>query len=54
MEKAGYAFKNVAKAEPLKKKGCENAECFPCSKGGGHCRKNGARYGFLYETCHRA
>ena len=26
----------MAKAEPLKEKGCQRAECFPCSTGGGN------------------
>ena len=54
-ERSGDAIKHVAKAEPLKKKGCENPEeCFPCSTGGGPCRKNGAGYRIRCETCHRA
>ena len=53
-ERAGDAIKHVAKAEPLKKKGCNNEECFPCSTGGGQCRKNGAGYRIRCETCHRA
>ena len=43
-ERAGDAVKHVAKAEPLKRKGCGREDCFPCSTGGGQCTKNGAGY----------
>ena len=44
----------MAKAEPLRRKGCEREDCFPCSTGGGgQCGKNGAGYRIRCETCHR-
>ena len=43
-KRAGDAVKHVAKAEPLKRKGCGREDCFLCSTGGGQCTKNGAGY----------
>ena len=31
VERAGKAMRSMAKAEPLKKKGCERDDCFPCT-----------------------
>ena len=41
----------MAKSEPLQKKGCGRAKCFPCSTGGGKCEKNGVGYKIRCETC---
>ena len=51
-ERAGDSIKHTAKPEPLKTKGCDREDCFPCSTGGGQCRKNGAGYRIRCETCH--
>ena len=49
-ERAGDSVKQVAKAEPLRSKGCGREECFPCSTGGGMCEKNGAGYKIVCLT----
>ena len=37
-ERAGDSIKHIAKAEPLRERGCEREDCFPCTKGGeGKC-----------------
>ena len=54
-ERAGNALKHLAKPEPLKKRGCERADCFICTSGGaGNCEKNGSGYLVTCETCLRA
>ena len=54
-ERAGNALKHLAKSEPLKKRGCERADCFICTSGGaGNCEKNGSGYLVTCETCLRA
>ena len=47
-------MKHVAKAEPLRSKGCGRAECFPCSTGWGKCEKNGAGSRIVCLTCQEA
>ena len=42
VERAGKAMSSLAKAEPLKIKGCNRADCFPCTTGGGNCERNGS------------
>ena len=47
VERAGTAMRSVAKAEPLKKKGCNRDVCFPCTTvtaGGGNCERNSSGY----------
>ena len=46
VERAGKSMRSNAKAEPLKEKGRQRAECFPCSTGGGNCERNGSGTGF--------
>ena len=52
-ERAGNALKHLAKSEPLRKKGCDRTDCFPCTTGGGKCMKNGSGYTIICETCLR-
>ena len=54
VERAGRAMRSMAKAEPLKKKGCRREDCFPCSSGGGNCERNGVGYKICCERCLRA
>ena len=54
MERAGKSMRSNAKAEPLKEKGRQRAECFPCSTGGGNCERNGSGYRISCERCQRA
>ena len=54
VERAGLAMRSIAKAEPLKEKGCKRADCFPCTTGGGNCERNGAGYKISCSTCLRA
>ena len=54
VERAGLAMRSIAKAEPLKEKGCRRADCFPCTTGGGNCERNGAGYKISCSTCLRA
>ena len=35
----------------LKKKGCNRADCFPCTTGSGNCEKNLSRYRITCERC---
>ena len=51
VERAGRAMRSIAKAEPLKKKGCQRADCFPCNTGGGNCERNGSGYRICCEQC---
>ena len=51
VERAGKAMRSIAKAEPLKKKGCNRADCFPCTTGGGNCERNGSGYRITCERC---
>ena len=44
VERAGKAMRSMAKAEPLKVKGCDRDDCFPCTTGGGNCERNGSGY----------
>ena len=53
-ERAGSSVKHLAKAEPLKHKGCGRDECFSCSTGGGKCEKNGVGYRITCDTCQLA
>ena len=54
-ERAGDSIKHLAKAEPLKRKGCQREECFICTSGeGGKCEKNGVGYRIECLTCQRA
>ena len=48
VERAGKAMRSMAKAEPLKKKGCERDDCFPCTTRGGNCERNGS--GMLFHN----
>ena len=52
-EKAGDSVKHVAKPEPLRKKSCGRAECFPYTTGRGKFEKNGAGYKIVCLTCLR-
>ena len=45
------AMRWIAKAEPLKKKGCQRTDCFPCNTGGGNCERNGSGYRICCEQC---
>ena len=54
VERAGLAMRSMARAEPLKEKGCKRADCFPCSTGGGNCERNGVGYKICCERCLRA
>ena len=54
VERAGLAMRSIAKAEPLKEKGCKRDDCFPCTTGGGNCERNGAGYKISCSTCLRA
>ena len=54
VERAGKAMRSMAKAEPLKKKGCERDDCFPCTTGGGNCERNGSGYRICCLGCLRA
>ena len=47
-------MRSVAKAEQLKRKGCNRADCFPCTTGGGNCERNGSGYKICCERCRRA
>ena len=51
VERAGCSIKRLAKSEPLKVKGCDRDDCFPCTTGGGKCEKNGSSYRIRCETC---
>ena len=51
VERAGKAMRSMAKAEPLKKKGCQRTDCFPCTTGGGNCERNGSGYRISCESC---
>ena len=53
-ERARNALKHLAKSEPMKMKGCDRTDCFPCTTGGGKCNKNGSGYTVTCETCLRA
>ena len=54
-ERAEDSIKHLAKAEPLRKRGCEREDCFICSSGeGGKCEKNGVGYRIECLTCQRA
>ena len=53
VERAGTKVSSIAKAEPLKKKGCGRVDCFPCSTGGGNCERNGAGYRVSCLRCKR-
>ena len=53
VERAGRSMRSMAKAEPLKEKGCQRPECFPCSTGGGNCERNGSGYRISCERCRR-
>ena len=46
-------MKHVAKPEPLRKKSCGRAKCFPCTTGGGKCEKNEEGYKMVCLTCLR-
>ena len=51
-ERAGDSIKHLAKAEPLRRKGCGREDCFVCSTGeGGKCEKNGVGYRIVCLTC---
>ena len=51
-ERAGSSNKHLAKAAPLKRKGCGREECFTCkSGGGGKCEQNGVGYWIRCESC---
>ena len=54
VERAGLAMRAMARAEPLKEKGCQREDCFPCSTGGGNCERNGIGYKICCERCLRA
>ena len=54
VERAGSSIKQLAKSEPLRKKGCNRDECFSCSTAGGNCEKNGVGYKIRCETCLKA
>ena len=54
VERAGLAMRSMARAEPLKEKGCQREDCFPCSTGGGNCERNGVGYKICCERCLRA
>ena len=54
VERAGRAMRSVAKAEPLKRKGCNRDDCFPCTTGGGNCERNGSGYKISCNRCLRA
>ena len=49
VERAGQSMRSIAKAEPLKERGCQRAECFPCSTGGGNCERNGVGYKICWQ-----
>ena len=49
IERAGNSVRSIAKADPLKAKGCKMADCFLCSSGGGNCERNG--YRIICKTC---
>ena len=52
--RAGKSVRYIAKAEPLKAKGCKRPDCFPCtSGGGGKCERNGSGYRIRCETCQK-
>ena len=51
MERAGTSVKSIAKAEPLKKSGCQRPDCFPCTSGGKNCESNGTGYRIKCEAC---
>ena len=51
VERAGKAMRSVAKAEPLKRKGCNRDDCFPCTTGGGNCERNGSGYQISCNRC---
>jgi hypothetical protein len=50
IERAGNSVRSIAKAEPLKAKGCKRADCFPCSSSGGNCERNGSGYRIICKT----
>ena len=53
-ERAGDSIKHIAKAEPLRERGCEREDCFPCTTGGeGKCEKNGVGYRIECLSCQR-
>ena len=54
VERAGRAMRSMAKAEPLKRKGCQRDDCFPCTTGGGNCERNGSGYKISCIRCLRA
>ena len=51
VERAGRAMRSMAKAEPLKRKGCNRDDCFPCTTGGGNCERNGSGYQISCIRC---
>ena len=53
VERAGILVRSIAKAEPLKMKGCKRLDCFPCTSGGGNCEKKGLGYQIRCKTCHQ-
>ena len=53
VERAGTRVSSIAKAEPLRKVGCERGDCFPCTTGGGNCERNGAGYTISCLRCRR-
>ena len=58
--KAGQSVKRDAKAEPLRKVGCQREECFPCQGAGepgarkGDCEGNSVAYIIVCVTCQEA
>ena len=54
VKRAGNVMRSMAKAEPLKKKGWERDDCFPCTTGGGNCERNGSGYRICCLGCLRA
>ena len=52
--RAGQSVRRDAKAEPLRKVGCERQECFPCTgavKKKPDCEKNSVGYRITCLTC---
>ena len=53
-QRAGNSVRTDAKAEPLRKTGCEREQCLPCKTSGerkGDCEKNSVTYQIICETC---
>jgi hypothetical protein len=52
--RAGRSVKTDAKAEPLRKLGCDREDCLPCRSPGrtkGDCEKNSVTYKITCQTC---